>query len=131
MQDAYVSCQLTWPDVNCASRLCFKGVCKYIVKEEAGITDEWLCQHVTPRISSSFGNRVGATLAKPLLWGAFHPIWSESVHASIRIRIVSEFVRLERDLDDEHGNPVRKVEVIPNEGTKFYHSPVYFYYPLD
>ena len=57
MQDAYVDAQLTWPDVNCASRICFKGVCMYKVKSNAGLTDNWLCEHVTPQIAAIFGEK--------------------------------------------------------------------------
>ena len=83
MQDAYVSAQLLWPDVNCASWLCFKGVCKYVMKEQAGVTDDWLIQHVTPRITGMFGKKVGAILAKPLLWAAFDPTWAETIEPTI------------------------------------------------
>ena len=34
MQDDYVDIQLTWPDVNMASRLCFDGPCRYLIKQE-------------------------------------------------------------------------------------------------
>ena len=39
MQDNYADPQLTWPDLNCAHKLCFKGVCKCNVKEEATLDD--------------------------------------------------------------------------------------------
>ena len=115
MQDAYVSAQLLWPDVNCASRLCFKGVCKYVMKEQAGVTDDWLIHHVTPRITGMFGKKVGAILAKPLLWAAFDPIWAETIEPTIRSRIISQFIRMDRNLGD-NVNPVSKIEVIPNKG---------------
>ena len=117
MQDAYVNYQLTWPDVNCATRLTFKGVCKYKIKEDAGLTDEWLCQHVTPHITSVFGNKVVAILAKPLLWACFSKTFSERVQPEICNRICGQFIQLEREGYLEDGvNPVERVEVIPNEG---------------
>jgi hypothetical protein len=116
MQDMYVDTQLSWPDVNCASRLCFKGMCKYKIKEAAGLTDDWLCQYVTPQISATFGKKVGAILAKPLLWACFSDTFAERVQPQIRQRICGQFIRLERDGFEQNGiNPVETVEVIPNE----------------
>ena len=117
MQDQYVDPQLTWPDVNCAHKLCFKGVCKYNVKEEAALEDAWLCRHVTPQITAAFGKKVGAILAKPLLWASFNSVWSERIQPDPLKRICGEFIKLERDLGDNVVNPITKVEVIPCEGT--------------
>ena len=72
MLDRYTDIQLSWPDVHRASKLYNDGgPCKYVLKEAAGFTDKWLCRNVAPNIASSFGNKVGANLAKPLLWATF------------------------------------------------------------
>ena len=116
MQDQCVDSQLSWPDINCASQLCFKGMCKHKIKEAAGLTDDWLCQCVTPQISAVFGKKVGAILAKPLLWACFSDTFAERVQPQIRQRICGQFIRLERDGFEQNGvNPVETVEVIPNE----------------
>ena len=70
-----------------------------------------------PRISVTVDKEVGEILAKPLVWAAFDELWAEKVHDSICIRIVSEYLRLERELQ---GNPIRRVEVIPNEGSRYF-----------
>ena len=114
MQDSYVDVQLTWPDVNCASSVVSKGVCLYKVKGEAGLSDDWLCEHVAPRITASFGNKVGAILAKPLLWACYADTFTDRVQPSLRNRICGQFTRLEREGYGD--NPIQKVEVIPNEG---------------
>jgi len=117
MQDRYTDIQLNWPDVNAASKLCQDGACRYIIKREAvGVSDEWLCTNVTPNISSAFDRRVGAILARPLLWAAFDPTWSEMVAPEIRHRIISAFIRLECIDIDDGVNPVSRVEVIASEG---------------
>ena len=85
------------------------------MKEQAGVTDDWLIHHVTPRITGMFGKKVGAILAKPLLWAAFDPIWAETIEPTIRSRIISQFIRMDRNLGD-NVNPVSKIEVIPNKG---------------
>ena len=116
MQDQYVSPQLLWPDVKCASRLTFKGICKYCVKEDSGITDKMLTEYVAPQISGMFGKKVGAILAKPLLWACFDPIYAEMVEPPLQGRIVSQFICLERGLNDDK-NPIAKIEVLPNKCT--------------
>ena len=116
-QDVYVSRQLDWPSVNCASRLYFGGPCRYIVKQEAALSDEWLCQHVTPSITCSFGHKIRGMLARPLLWAVFHPTQSERVNPSIRQRIAAAFIRLERPgFAEVTDNPVKRVNVVASEG---------------
>ena len=116
MQDRYTDVQLSWPDVHCASKLCNDGPIKYVLKEDAGITDEWLCRNVAPNIAAAFGNDVGVILAKPLLWAAFDLEWSERLSPEIKHRILSAFIRLERGVDV--GNPVKIVEIIAMEGRR-------------
>ena len=113
MQNRYTDVQLAWPDVNCASRLCEGGPIEYVCKQRLGLTQEWLCNYVTPNIVSVFGIDVGAILAKPLLWACFDSTWAEKVNPSIRQRIISAFLRLDHG-DDE--NPVDRVEVLANQG---------------
>ena len=114
MQDRYTDIQLNWPDVHCAGKLCNDRPCKYVVKESAGITDEWLCRNVVPNITAVFGNEVGAIFAKPLLWAAYDVEWSERLSPEIKHRIISAFIRLDRGVDV--GNPVKIVEIIAMEG---------------
>ena len=88
MQDRYTDIQLSWPDVHAVSKLCQGGVCCYMIKRKAGLLEDWLCTYVTPKITTSFGRRVGSILAKPLLWASFDPLWSEAVAPEIRHRII-------------------------------------------
>ena len=113
MQDRYTDVQLNWPDVEMASLLCQEGCIKYKVKSELGLTDEWLCANVTPNISSTFGRKVGAILAKSLLWAVYNPTWSEKVQPDIRHRIISACIR--KDVPDDV-NPVDRVQVVATEG---------------
>ena len=118
MQDDYVDLQLTWPDVNVAYRLCFDGPCRYLINKDAPLSDEWLCHNVTPRITGTFGAKVGAILARPLLWACFHSTIRERVEPLIRRRVVSSLIRLDRARDARDENPVERVRVIASEGTE-------------
>ena len=92
-------------------------MCKCKLKQGAGLTDDWLCQHVTPHITMAFGKSAGRIFALPLLWASFSDVFAERVQPEIRSRICGQFVRLEREGFEDGVNPVEKVEVIPNEST--------------
>ena len=115
MQDRYTDVQLPWPDLNAASKLCQGGPIKYKVKQEARITNKWICHNFTPGITEVFNENVGTILGKALLWGCFGTETSEKICPEIRHRVVREFIHLERFNTDEI-NPVDKVEVLPFEG---------------
>ena len=68
----------------------------YAVKDEADLTDEWLCRNVVPNITVAFGNEIGVILAKPLFWTAFDLEWSEMLSPEIKHRILSAFIRLDQ-----------------------------------
>lgn len=116
MQDCYVDIQLTWPNVNAASMLCQGGVCKYVVKADAGLTDKWIASNVANSITSVFGSAVGAIIGKTLLWACFDSEWQEKVPADIRHICISNFLCLQRNSDNTY-NPVERVQVIASEGT--------------
>ena len=115
MQDRYTDIQLNWPDINCASLLCLNGAINYVLKQGAGLTDNWLAHSIAPAITSCFGEKIGAILAKPLLWAAFDQQWQEKLPSDIRHRIISRFVTLQRPGFGDGVNPVKKVEVIANQ----------------
>ena len=115
MQDRYTDVQLPWPDLNAAAKLCLGGPIKYKIKQQAGITNEWICSVVTPAITEIFDEHIGAILGRALLWACFDAEWSEKVCPEIRHRVVNEFIQLER-FNTDNTNPVDKIEVVPYEG---------------
>ena len=80
--------QLDWPNVKAASLLCNNDFCEHKTGTEAHPTKEQLIQHVTPTVTSCFGDRVGETLAKPLLWAASNPEHAERLSAGWSKRLV-------------------------------------------
>lgn len=117
MQDCYTDIQLNWPDVNAASNLCLGGACTYKVKQDAGITDDWVANNCAVGITSVFGVDIGAILGKVLLWASHDELQQESVSADIRHRCVTRFIALQREGLGNDYNPVEKVEVIASEGS--------------
>ena len=115
-QDTYTDTFLPWPDIKVASVLCLGGICKYKIKSGVNISDNWLSNHVCPGISSCFGPRVAAILAKPLLWAAMAEVWCDYLPDGLRLRIMNSLAE-----DAEHlqvhtnVNPVEKVTVLVAE----------------
>jgi hypothetical protein len=74
--DDYIDVTLLWPDAKVASKL-IGGPCKYVLKESSGLCNDWLCEHVAPKILQCFEKDV-AVLALPLLWAVSNnerPMW--------------------------------------------------------
>ena len=117
--------QLDWPDVKTASLLCSNGICKHKIGmlEASCLTKEWSIQCVTPTVASSFGDQVGETLAKSLLWAAFNRVHAERLPAETHHQIASVFMRLEQEIADGV-NPVKRVEVVASAGENVVASDV-------
>ena len=115
MQDRYTDIQLNWPDINAASSLCLGGVCIYKVKQDAGITDDWIATNCAIGITSVFGAKVGAILGKVLLWASHDEMQQENVPTDIRHRCITRFIQLQREVGNDY-NPIERVEVIASEG---------------
>lgn len=89
-------------------------MCIYKVKNNSGITDEWLANEIAPAITQAFGPAVGAILARPLLWACFDAATVELVSPDILNSVNAKFIRLESGLLDGV-NPIDRVEVLPSE----------------
>lgn len=111
MLDVYTNVQLPYPDANVAEKLCIGGACSYRIKATSLVTDDWILQHVVPRIASSqqLGRAIGKLLGKALLWTIFsaHSAW---VPADIVQRVRTAYRELigndHEELLDE--NPIEK-----------------------
>ena len=93
--NTYIDVDLPYPDAKVAAALCIGGACKYVLKENCGIADDWLLEHVVPNILSQYQRGVALTLARPLLWAAFEPSPQGCLPLAMtdRIKNAYEFVR--------------------------------------
>ena len=108
--DTYIDVDLPYPDAKVAAALCIGGACKYVLKENCGIADDWLLEYVVPNILSQYQRGVALTLARPLLWAAFEPSLQGYLPAAMTTSVKNAyaFVRhLEPDV-----NPVEKRLVV-------------------
>ena len=73
---------LPYNDAKVASKLCVGGAIKYELREDCGVTKQWVGEHVAPLISEFMTKEIGMTLGVPLLWAAYddemHAILPES-----------------------------------------------------
>ncbi|KAL3763929.1 LOW QUALITY PROTEIN: hypothetical protein ACHAW5_008367 [Stephanodiscus triporus] len=82
--------------------------------------DNWLSNHVCPGISSCFGPRVAAILAKPLLWAAMDEVWCNYLPDGLRLRIMNSLAEDAEHLQVQTNvNPVEKVTVLVAEVPEF------------
>ena len=73
MIETYVATDIPYVDTKVASAMCKGGAVVYIVLEESGITDEWICAHIVPHIVElGFALQVCIVLGRALLW-RLHP----------------------------------------------------------
>ena len=89
------------------------------------VTDKWIVENVTSNIASAFDDDVAVILGKALLWACFQPSMVGVVPDDIRRNVIASFLHLNNRvranggagiaIEDRNSNPIRKVEVIPNE----------------
>ena len=69
--DRYDDKELLYPDAKVAALLCIRGPCSYHIKEGSAITDDWILEHIVPRIAAKYGPTLAKLLGKALLWTIF------------------------------------------------------------
>ena len=48
--DRYDDVELPWPDVKVAQMLCVGGACKYVIKNDSGVSNDFIFEFVVPNI---------------------------------------------------------------------------------
>ena len=67
----YTGTTIPYPDGLVVAVLCKDGPITYHLKEESGISDDWILEHVSPNITSVFGIKSQTVLGLSLLWIIF------------------------------------------------------------
>jgi hypothetical protein len=109
--DAYLELELPWPDAKVASTVCIGGPCRYALKENSGVTDDWLLAHVVPNIFVKFEAGIALTLARPLLWACMDNDRRHYVPSGIRNHVQNAYQNLPNHLPDNE-NPVKKILLV-------------------
>jgi hypothetical protein len=101
---------LPYPDAMVAGKLCIGGPCKYVLKENCGVSDDWLAEYVVPNILRRFPREIGMVLARSLLWACFDDEVKQLLPPSLTTRILTAYQRIRQLPEDE--NPVKKVLLV-------------------
>lgn len=115
VSDAYDDIELPYPDAKVAALLCPGGPCKYVVREEANVTNDWILQFVVPHLRTTVDDEVAKILGRALLWYAFTPEGQADIPENIFNRIRHAYVGVANDLE-EGANPVKKVPLVVTGG---------------
>jgi hypothetical protein len=109
--DAYVDLELPWPDAKVASTVCTGGPCRHALKENSGVTEDWLLTHVVPNTFVRFDRAIALTLATPLLWACMDNDRRHCAPSGIRNHIQNACQNLPNHLPDNE-NPAKKVLLV-------------------
>jgi hypothetical protein len=123
VSDVYDDIELPYPDAKVAGLLCIGGPCKYVVKDDSGITSKFLLQHVVPGITRKFPRHVALVLGTALLWRIFSQDGEDAVPQAIRQRVIVAYRNVQHL--DEGINPISKIPLVitGNEG-EVYMDPI-------
>jgi Transcriptional activator of glycolytic enzymes len=111
VSDKYVTPLLGYPDAKVCGLLCVNGPIMYCLRNNSGISNEWLRNNVVPHIVQAgvIDNHVTIRLSLALLWGAMDDE-VDFVPYELKARIRAAYSQLvaNRDVDITFDNPVQK-----------------------
>jgi hypothetical protein len=113
VSDRYDDVELPYPDTKVAALLCVGGPCRYAVRENCGISNAWILEHVVPHARLLIGDNAATVLGFSLLWYAFTLEGATGMPAHLLQRIRTAYNQLNNGLP-EGMNPVKKIPVIIN-----------------
>ena len=93
-QDKYVSTDVPYADAKVCGALCKGGPIYYHLKEESGISSEWICAHVVPNIKRVYGPVVAKVLGHALMWRIFDATQSLVCDIDTVVRVKGLFSRV-------------------------------------
>jgi len=111
VSDVYDDIELPYPDTKVAARLCVGGPVKYQLRENSGITDNWMLETVIPNGRTMVDDAAAVIIGKALLWYSFVPEGHAGVPAALRARIRDAYALINNDFE-AGTNPVRKIPVV-------------------
>ena len=71
VSDVYDDIELPYVDAKVAGCLCMGGPCKYVLKNNSGVTNNFILEYVTPNIALRLGDEVAVRLGTALLYYIF------------------------------------------------------------
>jgi len=106
VSDVYDDVELPYLDAKMAAALCPGGPCRYMIKENSGVTDAFILEFVAPHIKKKFGDQVALVLGTALLWYMYSAEGDEDVPQDIYQRVNSN-----TNLPDGMDQPIQKIAI--------------------
>ena len=92
--------------------LCKGEPVHYKIRENSGITKEWICQHVVPKICLKYCESISAVLGRALLCHIFDEKQKKVVPKFIVNCVMAAYRELENNKLAVGVNPVKKVPLM-------------------
>ena len=117
VSDVYDDVEMPFPDAKVAGLLCMGGPCKYEIKQNSGISEQFLLTHVVPNVARRLPHDVSVVLGTALMWYVFAPEGQNDVPQNIRDRVKNAYVTVNNQLEEDD-NPIAKIPLVitGNEG---------------
>ena len=112
VSDVYDDIEIPFTDAKVAGNLFIGGPCKYFVKENSRITNDWLLHHVVPNIPTHVSYGIAVILSKALIWSALIDVRNEFyLPQGMTNRIYTAYAALQNYLT-EGENPIQSILMI-------------------
>lgn len=112
--DTYVDTKFPYPDAKVDATLCLDGPCKYCLRENSGISEQWILDNVVPSIyRSGMSKKFATILSLPYLWACLESNFESYLPKKDlnRVKLAYENIcQIDVDL-----NPVQKVGLLINQ----------------
>ena len=92
--------------------MCKGGPIHYHLKEDSGLSNSWVCEHIVPNITRVYGATVGAVLGRAVLWRAMDPEDSLVLPKEWRDDIQRLYKEHGGSTLDNGENPVAKIPLL-------------------
>ena len=103
--------EIPYPDAKVAALLCVGGPVKYLLRDNSGITDNWILTNVIPHGCRMIDEQAAVILGKALLWFSFAQEGQAGMPDPLRARIQDAYALIHNELEDGT-NPVNKIPVV-------------------
>ena len=83
---------------------------RFLIKEDSGVSDDWILENVVPHIATRLGNSVATIMGRALLSACMEDEWIEAIPTELREEVQSAYTGIR--VLEEGMNPVEKRSLI-------------------
>ena len=87
----YIDIKMPYKDGKVAAALCLGGPVRFLIKEDSGVSDDWILENVVPHIATRLGNSVATIMGRALLSACMEDEWIEAIPTELREEVQSAY----------------------------------------